>query len=129
MSPVGPSKTGIDVVHKFLQGEAQRVVLLENDNSVEALKLGHVAGGYTVFPFHPAKKILWCIGKRRAKRVAPARTIEVGFDLVWPVSVERTTGPHRIENRAFQGYQIGESQHLLLAHCIQGTDLLLKPIL
>ena len=120
-----PALAGVEVVVDLLACEAQRVLLFEDDQPVQAIELGDVAGRDAPFALHPAERVL-----RREREWIIERLAAVQLQLLLQVELlapDWTLRAKPVEEHAFQRYDVRHLHDLLVAHHLHVAEALLDP--
>src|SRR5215212_9660122 len=121
-----PFQADGDVASDLLGREVEGVVVVEDDDTVEAVVLGDVRGRGRVLAFHAAEDVRRGAVLRVAERVAFGRgylAVEVEAD----AGIEWAGGAQPVEERAFQGDAVGDLHDALSGDVVYRAEGLLDP--
>ena len=121
-----PAKAGVEVVAEHLAVEAQRVVLLEDDEGVEAVELGDVGAGDAVRALDAAEDVGGRLDERLRERVFAAGG-ELGLERGLVDERVRATGAQRVEEGAAAGDEVGDADDPLGEGRFDGAEVALDP--
>ena len=121
-----PFQADRDVARDLLGREVEGVVVVEDDDAVEAVVLGDVRGRGRVVAFHAAEDV----GRRAFLRVAERVALGGGYlavEVEADPGVERAGGAQFVEERAFQGDAVRDLHDALGGDVVHRAEGLLDP--
>jgi hypothetical protein len=121
-----PFQADGDVAGDLLGCEVERVVVVEDDDAVEAVVLGNVRGRGRVLAFDAAEDV----GRRAVFRMAERVAFCCGYlavEVQADARVERAGGAQFVEERAFQGDAVRDLHDALGGDAVHGAEGLLDP--
>jgi hypothetical protein len=127
VSCLRPLLGSIDIIGHLPSGEAQRVMLVKDNDAVPAVVLGYVGGSRRPLPPDPAK----CIGRSALARLAegPASTaadcLVQALGLRW--RFQGTPSPQLIEKCPFERDEVGDLDDALFADGVHRAEMALDP--